>query len=57
MNKQTYTVSSEMKFSPLNLMQDPEDNLFDNNSEYEDWECNYGHVNHVRSESVFDNSS
>ena len=37
-------------------MVDLEDNLFDNNSEYEDCECNSDHVNH-RGESVFDKSS
>lgn len=43
-------------FLPLNLRQDLENNLFDNDFEYEDCECNFGHVNHL-SESVFDKLS
>ena len=48
-------------FPPLNLRQDLEDNLFDNNSEYEDYECNINicnsdHFNH-RSDRAYDKSS
>ena len=48
-------------FPPLNLRQDHEDNLFDNNSEYEDYECNINiydsdHFNHC-SDLAYDKSS
>ena len=48
-------------FPPLNLRQDLEDNLFDNNSEYEEYECNINiynsdHFNH-RSDRAYDKSS
>ena len=42
-------------FPPLNLRQDLGNNLFDNDFEYEDCECNFGHVNHL-SETVLTNS-
>lgn len=37
--------SISSSFFPLNLRQDIEDNLLENNSEYEDCECNSDHVN------------
>ena len=40
----------------LNLRRDLEENLFDNNSTCEDWECDSAYVKH-RSEIVFDKSS
>ena len=64
MASETNSVGDELiqflsSFPPLNLRQDLEDNLFDNNSEYEDYECNIynsDHFNH-RSDSVYDKSS
>ena len=54
-NKMASEISSEgdekiqflSSFPPLNLRQDLENNLFDNDFEYEDCECSFGHVNHL----------